>query len=390
MSSPSAPAAASGPASEPLRILVASGGLIHLVHQLAVIASLPEVLTVGGNETSGAPPSIGIWLTGVIRQEPRALAALEQAIERWLVLLRSQRPHCFGAIRLLAQEPEAGMGHWDLLCLNNQWQRGQRQLLQLRSIRQLVVCGDGLGIYYRCARELRAILPSLLNRLIAEPERQVRYVLSGRQPIWHRPPQTPIEPPLKGRADLFDLLVQSQRAAARQELDFCVTATDAQRPLWICSVPNLAHQFHDRRIPFSVLVSWQRQLQHRLGFDPCRDRMLLIDHPKAPADGSFGPMELPWLAGPLRSAVSLEVMVRLLQEQQAGRRVIVAGLTSALYGVSQLTGAEVSWLSLAPLWRHNPLYRRQPLEFLHRCLRVTRMALLTGSSPGRPQQVSGQ
>ena len=83
-------------------------------------------------------------------------------------------------------------------------------------------------------------------------------------------------------------------------------------------------------------------------------------------------------------------MVRLLQEQRAGRPVIVAGLTSALYGVSQLTGAEVSWLSLAPLWRHNRLYRRQPLEFLHRCLRVARMALLTGSSTGRAQPLIGQ
>ncbi|MEI7951507.1 MAG: hypothetical protein WCH37_02345 [Synechococcaceae cyanobacterium ELA182] len=390
MSSLAAPGSASGPAPEPLRILVASGGLIHLVHQLAVVTSLPEVRAGRRQNGPDAPPTIGIWLTGVIRNDPHALASLEQAIERWLVLLRSQQPHRFGAIRLLGQEPEAASGDWDLLCLNNQWQRGQRQLLQLGSIRQLVVCGDGLGIYYRCARELRAILPSLLNRLIAEPGRQVRYVLSGRQPLWHRPPQAPIEPPLEGRAELFELLVESQRAATRQELQFCLTATDDQRPLWICSVPNLAHQFHGRHIPFAVLVSWQRQLQRRQGFDPCRDRLLLIDHPKAPADGSFGRIELPWLAGPLRSAVSLEVMVRLLQEQRAGRPVIVAGLTSALYGVSQLTGAEVSWLSLAPLWRHNRLYRRQPLEFLHRCLRVARMALLTGSSTGPAQPLIGQ
>ncbi len=383
-------ASASGPAPEPLRILVASGGLIHLVHQLAVVASLPEVQAGRRQNGPGSPPSIGIWLTGVIRNDPRALAALEQAIERWLVLLRSQRPHGFGGIRLLAQEPEAAAEHWDLLCLNNQWQRGQRQLLQLGSIQQLVVCGDGLGIYYRCARELRAILPSLLNRLIAEPGRQVRYVLSGRQPLWHRPPQAPLQPPLECRAQLFDLLVQSQRAAARQIVEFCLTAIDAQRPLWICSVPNLAHQFSDRHIPFAVLVSWQRQLQRRSGFDPTRDRLLLIDHPKAPSDGSFGRIELPWLAGPVRSAVSLEVMVRLLQEQRPGGRIVVTGLTSALYGVRQLTGVEVSWLGLAPLWRHNPLYRRQPLEFLHRCLRVARMALLTGSESGRTQGCSGQ
>jgi len=36
------------------------------------------------------------------------------------------------------------------------------------------------------------------------------------------------------------------------------------------------------------------------------------------------------------------------------------------------------WLPLWPLWRHNPNYRRKPLEFLHRGLRLARMALLTG------------
>ena len=384
-----APSSASGQAAEPLRILVATGGLIHLVHQLAVVVALPEVAALlAGRNASGpvAAPTIGVWLTGVIRNDPSALAALETAIERWLVLLRRQRPADFGAIRLLPQGPGGAAEGWELLCLNNQWQQLQRQPLELPSIRQLVVCGDGLGIYYRCARELRAILPSLLNRPIAEPERQVRYVLSGRQPLWHRPPRRVIQAPLEDRAQLFELLVQSQRAAAQPLLEFCLTATDAQRPLWICSVPNLAHQFSGRRIPFSVLVSWQRQLQRQQGFDPTRDRLLLIDHPKAPVDGSFGTIKLPWLAGPLRSAVSLEVMVRLLEERRPGGRIVVAGLTSALYGVRQLTTAEVSWLGLAPLWRHNPLYRRQPLEFLHRCLRASRMAWLTNSGPLQPGQ----
>jgi len=377
------PASASGPAPAPGRILVATGGLIHLVHQLAVIAALPELAArpavLERRSASDPPPSIGIGLTGVIRNDPAALAALETAIERWLGLLRREWPAIFAAIRLLPQGAEGTTEGWDLLCLNNQWQQAQRMPLQQPSIRQLVVCGDGLGVYYRCARELRAILPSLLNRPMAEPGRQVRYVLSGRQPVWHRPPQAPLQPPLEIRAQLFDRLVESQRAAAQQTLEFCLTATDAQRPLWICSVPNLAHQFSDRRIPFAVLVSWQRQLQRQQGFDPTRDRLLLIDHPKAPPDGSFGPIELPWLAGPLRSAVSLEVMVRLLQERRAGGRIVVAGLTSALYGVRQLTSAEICWLGLAPLWRHNPLYRRRPLEFLHRCLRVARMAWLTGA-----------
>ena len=385
----SAPSPASGQAPGARRILVATGGLIHLVHQLAVVAALPELLH--RRQAPGPPPSIGVWLTGVIRNDPSALAALEAAIERWLLLLRRQLPEHFGAIRLLPEGPEGAAEPWDLLCLNNQWQQLQRQPLQLPSIRQLVVCGDGLGLYYRCARELRALLPSLLNRPIPEPGRQVHYVLSGRQPVWHRPPQPVIQPPLEGRAQLFDLLVQSQRAAAQQALEFCLTATDAQRPLWICSVPNLAHQFSDRRIPFSVLVSWQRQLQRQHGFDPTRDRLLLIDHPKAPVDGSFGRIELPWLAGPVRSAVSLEVMVRLLKERRPGAAIVVAGLTSALYGVRQLTTAEVSWLSLAPLWRHNRLYRRQPLEFVHRSLRVARMALLTGSDePSRRGRLGAQ
>ena len=395
MSLPSPPSAASAPPAQPLRILVATGGLIHLVHQLAVIADLPEVTAQLADRNDGDPaaaPPIGIWLTGVIRNNPRALAAMETAIERWLVLLRHQGPASFGAICLLSEEPAPGGDRWDLLCLNNQWLKGQRQLLKLDSIRQLVVCGDGLGVYYRCARELRAILPSLLNRPIAEPGRRVRYVLSGPQPLWHRPPQIPLQPPLACRARLFELLVQSQRAAAQEVLEYCLTATAPQRPLWICSVPNLAHQFNGRHIPFTVLVSWQRQLQRQHGFDPSRDRLLLLDHPKAPIDGSFSSIELPWLAGPVRSTVSLEVMVQLLQERRAGGRIVVAGLTSALYGVRQLTGVEVSWLGLAPLWRHNPRYRRQPLEFLHRCLRVARMALLTGAGTGtgRAEAVGAQ
>ena len=167
MNTASLPASMSGPAPEPPRILVATGGLIHLVHQLAVIAALPEVTALAElqaghhHNAAGAPPSIGIWLTGVIRNDPGGLAALETAIERWLVLLRSQGAACFGAIHLLPQGPEATAECWDLLCLNNQWQQAQRQPLERGSIRQLVVCGDGLGVYYRCARELRAILPSL-------------------------------------------------------------------------------------------------------------------------------------------------------------------------------------------------------------------------------------
>ena len=56
-------------------------------------------------------------------------------------------------------------------------------------------------------------------------------------------------------------------------------------------------------------------------------------------------------------------------------------LFRSLYGVRCLTSAAVVWLSLAPLWWGNPLYRRQPLEFLHRWLRVSRMAWITAAVP---------
>jgi hypothetical protein len=71
------------------------------------------------------------------------------------------------------------------------------------------------------------------------------------------------------------------------------------------------------------------------------------------------------------------VLVRALERAAPGRRLVVAGLTSALYGVRSLSGAEVLWLGLRPLWTHNPRYRHHPLEFLHRLVRVRRMAWLT-------------
>jgi hypothetical protein len=104
---------------------------------------------------------------------------------------------------------------------------------------------------------------------------------------------------------------------------------------------------------------------------------VLLDHPKAPPSGSFGPLEAPWLAGPVRAPVPLEVLVELLRQANPDRQVVVTGLTSALYGVRALTDAEVVWLPLGPLWRSNPRYRRKPLEFLHRWLRVRRMQSLT-------------
>ena len=74
------------------------------------------------------------------------------------------------------------------------------------------------------------------------------------------------------------------------------------------------------------------------------------------------------------------MLIALLQEARPQAQVVVCGMTSALYGVRRLNGAPVVWLSLLPLWRHNPHYRRRPLEFLHRSLRMARMALLTAQA----------
>ncbi|MFN9621325.1 MAG: hypothetical protein ACK587_00590, partial [Cyanobacteriota bacterium] len=186
----------------PPRLLVLSGGVIHLVHQLAVVRTL---LAAGGEGARGEAP-IAILITGVLRKQPKALAALHADLERWLAVLRQQHPE-FAAIRL-ATEPEAlGVGRWDVAVLNNQWLVGQREVVERLGIRELVVCGDGLGIYYRCARELRALVPSLLNLPIREPGRHVRHVLSGRQPRWHRPPAPPEPAPEAARLELFATLV---------------------------------------------------------------------------------------------------------------------------------------------------------------------------------------
>jgi hypothetical protein len=186
--------------------------------------------------------------------------------------------------------------------------------------------------------------------------------------------------PHAGRRLLFELLVDSLRHHRDDLLQTCLPIWDSDRPLWLLSVPNLAHQFPQGRIAAAVLRHWYRHLERRHGFDRGRDRLLLIDHPKAPPDGSFGPCEEPWLAGPLRSTLPLEVMIRLLQEARPGAPVVVCGMTSALYGARHLNGAQVAWLPLAPLWHHNPGYRRKPVEFLHRGLRLGRMALLTRQS----------
>jgi hypothetical protein len=363
------------------RVLVLTGGLIHLVHQLAVLEDLPECSPSGGE-----PPRIAVLITGVLTRDAVALQGLQEAIGRWFALLRQRHPLRYGRLTLIRAESALPSGPWGLCLCNNQWLIGQRSVIERLAITDLVVCGDGLGLYYRCGRELRALLPSLLNRPIPEPGRRVRYVLSGRQPVWHRPPQPALAPPVEERAGLFALLVDSQRPEAADALAFCLAGGDPGRPLWLCSVPNLAHQFPGRRIPAVVLQGWLTGLERHHGFDRRSDRLLLIDHPKAPPEGSFAALERPWLGGSLRSAVALEALVQLLREVSPQRRIVVAGLTSALYGVSRLTGAEVAWLGMAPLWWGNPLYRRKPLEFVHRWLRVRRMALLTGRQESSPNQ----
>jgi hypothetical protein len=178
------------------------------------------------------------------------------------------------------------------------------------------------------------------------------------------------------RLALFATLVQALRDRGAAEVDQCLGLAPPGRPLWLCSVPNLAHQFPGERMPLAVLRLWAEGLRSE-GFDPALDRLLLIDHPKAPPGGSFGPLTEAWLAPPLRSSLPLEVLIHLLGEAEPERDIQVCGMTSALYGVRALTEARVSWLSLAPLWHTNPHYRQRPLEWLHRWLRQRRMALLT-------------
>ena len=369
-----------GPA-RPRRILVLSGGLIHLVHQLAVVRALPAVAADPGEPEPVRPPArIAVLITGVLNRNPTALAALQDTIDIWFERLRGDADGRLAGLRLVRDPQALPPAPWDLVCLNNQWQSNQREWMERLDIPELLVCGDGLGLYYRCARELRAVLPSLLGLPIREPGRRVRYVLSGHQPRWHRPPLPPQPAPLAERRRLFALLVDSLRSDAREELERCLTTWAPDRPLWLCSVPNLAHQFPDDTIAPAVLQQWRRHLQRHHGFQPDRDRLLLLDHPKAPPGGSFGALQQPWLAGPLRSSLPLEVLIAGLQDRRPGAVVLVCGMTSALYGVRRLTHARVVWLPLLPLWRHNPSYRRRPLEFLHRSLRLARMALLTSRS----------
>ena len=190
------------------------------------------------------------------------------------------------------------------------------------------------------------------------------------------PPLPPDPAPQACRRKLFGTLVEALRERGRSELGAVLQHVRPQRPLWLCSVPNLAHQFPGERMPQEVLRSWVSDLQ-REGFQPRIDRLQLVDHPKAPAGGSFGPLTEAWLAPPLRSSLPLEVLIALLQEARPEGGMVVFGMTSALYGVRALTPAQVGWLGMAPLWRHNPRYRSKPLEFLHRALRKHRMAWLT-------------
>jgi len=268
---------------------VLTGGLIHLVHQLAVVSTLRP------GQADALP--ITILVTGVLRKQPESLAAMHGEIERWVAVLRRRQPERFSALHLASDPDELAPGGWGWALVNSQWLASQRQVVERLAIRRMVVCGDGLGVYYRCPRELRAIVPSLLGLPIPEPDWSVRYVLSGRQPRWHRPPLPPEPVPEADRRRLFSTLVEASRERGAPEVERCLTATPPERPLWFCSVPNLAHQFPGQRIPPEVLRAWCRGLQ-RQGFTPGVDRLLVIDHPKAPPEGSFGPLTEPWLAPP--------------------------------------------------------------------------------------------
>jgi hypothetical protein len=342
-------------------VLVLTGGLIHLVHQLAVLQDQPA-------------QRLAVLITGVLTRDPASLEAMQTTMEQWFSHLRRQDPARFGKLLLLKDDCGLRSGDWDLCYLNNPWVVSQRSLVERLAIPAIVVCGDGLGLYYRCARELRAIVPSLLNLPIPADGRLVQVVVSGRQPVWHRPPQTPATPPLAARRTLFETLVASLESEAAPLVAAWRAAVGPRGPIWLCSVPNLAHQFPGQHLPRALLEQWVR---HLAGFDPASQRLVPIDHPKAPPDGSVDQDRPAWLADPLRSSIPLEVLVRLLEREQPGRPIRVAGLTSALYGVRHLTGATVVWLPVLPLWRHNPAYRRRPLEFLHRWLRVRRMRLLS-------------
>ncbi len=355
----------------PPRILVVSGGLIHLVHQLAVACTL---LDEGGMR---GPTSMAIVLTGVLRRQPAALAAMHLELESWLVLLRQRQPERFQGLTLIRELDLLEPHQWDVALLNNQWLEGQRQLVERLAIASLVVCGDGFGVYYRCARELRAVLPSLLNLSIPEPGRIVQYRVNGSQPRWHRPPRLALPISRNIQRALFETQVIALRERARGELAFCLANSAPDRPLWLCSIPNLAHQFPGQQMGKQILDAWCLALKRQRGFCFEQDRLLLIDHPKAPQNGSFGLMHDPWLSAPVRSALPLEVLIRLLTEARPDAAVVVCGMTSALFGVRELTTAQVHWLSTAPLWRYNPHYRQRPLEFLHRWLRKTRVAHLT-------------
>lgn len=368
---PAAPPQPPGPAPAPqpgLRVLVLTGGVIHLVHQLAALGPEPAA-------------ELAVLITGVLTRDPPALEAMQATLETWFGRLREQDPHRFGRLHLVRSEAALPPGPWDLACLNNQWVVGQRTLVERLAIPRLLVCGDGLGVYYRCARELRAILPSLLGLPLPEPGRRVRYVLSGRQPRWHRPPQAAERADEPQRLRLLESLVACLAEAAAPLVAAAREAAGPEGPIWLCSVPNLAHQFPQRRLPWALWQQWAAELP---GFDPTRQRLVPVDHPKAPGGGSLEVDRPAWLAQPLRSSIPLEVLVRRLEQTDPQRPIRVAGLTSALLGVALLTGAAVVWLPVAPLWRHNPGYRRKPLEYLHRWLRARRMRWITASCGRAP------
>jgi len=250
------------------RVLVLTGGLVHLVNQLAVVIGL-------GEGEGWLARDLAVLVTGVLRQDAAGLEALHQHLEHWFTDLRRERPVACARLRLVRDSVGLLPGEWEIACLNNLWQQSQRQPLERLGIPTLLDCGDAVGIYYRCGRELRAIMPSLLGLPIREPGRRVRVLLEGRQPRWHRP-AGPVDPvPLSERNRLFTSLVASLGPSTDADVAAALGLTLPGRSLWLCSVPNLAHQFPGQLLPVAVLEAWLDQLE---GFDRGRDRLLPAAH----------------------------------------------------------------------------------------------------------------
>ncbi len=329
------------------RVLMLSGGLVHVVHQLAVRDQL-------GLAT--APTTV--LFTGVLRlRHPERLEALQERARGWL------SPW---GIQVATELPE---GPWPVVLLNNEWQHWQTHLCEQVQPCQRWICGDGLGLYYRCRDEWEALASSLADlwrRPAAEPGRG--YALAGPQPFWHRPPGPYLQVEPWRWQTWFDRLLCS--APPPLEHDPLRHARHG-----VLALPSLGEEFPGRSLPLELLLAWRRRLpQPQLP-------LLVLDHPKAPPGGSFGHQSLPariHLQPP--GPEPLEVWLAQRRSQVAW----VAGLSSALYGVQQLLHLPIQVLPAASLWRHNPLYRPLSAAYRLRWLRIQRLRWLIAHGSAAP------